>query len=240
MSMPSVVFVLDKELDKEMAWRFYRRRRHGGVDFWKKGAARHHEALTKLPRQKSKRRFIEQYVSALYGEHSHEFKKRVLAIEDMFRSRTTTFFRATESIFGGYPWPKGRYKVYGSIFDFGPRFLAEKSFQVFLYDRDEIVLWSIYHEMLHFIFYDYCLVRHPDIFQGRDTESGSFWKLAELFNAVILQTRPFATLFGTPAGVGYPEIAKYYAHARRIWRGNLDNWIENMDAVIKRDVAIQD
>ncbi len=142
------------------------------------------------------------YVDALYARHGVEFKMRAKEIAILYEKKASIFLRETEEIFKSYAWPRGKYIVYLSIFDFCPRFLEEKTFQIFMYDSDEGILFTIAHEMLHFIFYDYCLKRYPAVFRGCDTEEGSFWEVADLFNAVMQRTPSFIKLHGSHAQIG--------------------------------------
>lgn len=135
------------------------------------------------------------------------------------------FFDEVEKIFKDHPWPKGTYIAYLSLFDFCPRFLDDKTFSVFLYDNDENTLFTIFHEMLHFIFYDYCLKRHPKIFKKLDTERGPFWEIAEMFNAVVQQTPVFSKLHGPTGNIGYPGLKLGFEEAKKAWNGNIDDWI---------------
>lgn len=225
MAFPRLRFELNPKYDAEIAWLFYNHREHGGVDFWKKGALQYHEALTAISNEKRKKQFLSNYVASLYVEHHSEFEVKKREIVRLYKKNEDVFFDEAEKIFKGYPWPRGKYIAYLSIFDFAPRFLKDKTFQVFMYDSDNGILFTIFHEMLHFMFYDYCLKKYSATFRGRDTESGPFWEVAELFNAVVQQESTFKKIHGSTGGIGYPILERRFDSARKAWRGDVDDWI---------------
>lgn len=225
MKTPKLKFDFDPRRDFEIAWNFYNKPKHGGVDFWSKGALRHHDDLIDIEKAKNKEEFLSDYVSSLNTQHHNEFKRRKKEIIALYKNKELKFFYETNKIFKNHPWPKGKYIAYLSVFDFCPRFLDDKTFFVFMYDGDNGVLFTIFHEMLHFIFYDYCLTKYPQIFKGQNTESGPFWEIAELFNAVLQQTPSFSKLHGQIEEIGYPKLTPKLDDAKKAWDGDIDNWI---------------
>lgn len=225
MASSKLKFEFNVTYDTEIAWLFYRERNYGGVDFWGKGALRYHEALTALPSKGKKKEFLSHYVASLYADHRTEFEARKKEIALLYRKNKDTFLHEMKKIFKTHPWPRGKYIAYLSIFDFGPRFLKNKTLQVFMYDRDSGILFTIFHEMLHFMFYDYCIKKYPVIFRGRDTEQGPFWEIAELFNAVVQQGPIFKEIHGPIGKIGYPALASKFNDAKKAWKGDVDSWI---------------
>lgn len=92
-----------------------------------------------------------------------------------------------------------------------------------MYDDDKGILFTIFHEMLHFIFYDYCLTKYPRAFKNQDTEYGRFWEIAEMFNAAIQQTPTFKKLHGSVNEIGYPKLQSKFKEANKAWNGNVDD-----------------
>ncbi len=84
---------------------------------------------------------------------------------------------------------------------------------------------TVFHEMLHFIFYDYCLKNYPTVFKKQNTESGPFWEIAELFNAVIQQTPAFSKLHEPINEIGYPKLKSKFKEAKKVWNDDTDDWI---------------
>lgn len=223
--MPKLKFRFNSKLDIEIAWGFYNNPKYAGVDFWKKGALKYHDELKAIEEIPKKKNFLSNYIVSLYRQHKNEFERRKKEIEALYKKKEQKFFCETEKIFKNYPWPKGKYVAYLSIFDFCPRFLDDKTFFVFMYDNDKGILFTIFHEMLHFIFYDYCLTKYPRMFKNQDTEIGRFWELSELFNAAIQQTPSFKKLHGSINEIGYPELKTKFKEAKKAWNGNIDDWL---------------
>lgn len=225
MRTPKLKFRFDAKLDFEIAWDFYNNPKYAGIDFWKKGALRHHDELKFIEKRQMKKVFLSNYVESLYNQHKNEFEHRKKQIEALYKKKEQIFFYETEKILKNHLWPKGKYNAYLSIFDFCPRFIDDKTFFVFMYEDDNNILMTIFHEMLHFIFYDYCLKKYPRVFKKKNTESGSFWELAELFNAVIQQAPAFEKLHGPVGNIGYPTLRSKFGMAKKKWNGNIDDWI---------------
>jgi hypothetical protein len=225
MVAPTVKFKFNPESDADIAWLFYNQREHGGVDFWEKGAVRYHEVLANLSGKTRKKQFLSNYVASLYGEHYSEFKVREIEIAGLYKKNEDIFFAEVKKMFKEHSWPRGKYIAYLSIFDFGPRFLKDKTFQVFMYDSDSGILFTIFHEMLHFMFYDYCLKKYPAIFRDRDPERGPFWEIAELFNAVAQQGSVFKKIHGPIGKIGYPALESIFSSAQKAWTGDVDEWV---------------
>lgn len=180
-----------------------------------------------LDQQINKRKFLNNYIDQLYQDHPKEFEKRIGKIEKLYKTKEDLYFQTVAKIFKNHPWPKGRYIAYLSIFAFGPRFLADKTLQVFMYDNDQMILFTIFHEMLHFIFYDYALQKYPAKFKNLDTNQGMFWDLAEIFNAIIQDTSELIEIHGKINNLGYPDHKKYISVLKRLWQKeqNIDHWI---------------
>jgi hypothetical protein len=226
MNTPNIKFKFSPTRDCEIAWAFYQTPLHGGVNFWQRGALQYHDELDLLVKMKKPKEFLSNYVSDLYKKHQVEFEQRGKEISSLYESQADRFFVEVKKLFKNHPWPKGKYIAYLSIFDFCPRFLDDKTFFVFMYDNDNDILFTIFHEMLHFIFYDYCLKSYPWLGRKLDTERGKFWALAELFNAIIQGTPAFARLHGPRKGIGYPDLTLDFKTAKKAWGGNVDEWLE--------------
>ncbi|HCH59346.1 MAG TPA: hypothetical protein DEV73_01875 [Candidatus Zambryskibacteria bacterium] len=115
------------------------------------------------------------------------------------------FFSEVEKIFGKIKWPEGKYISYLSIFDINPRFLEDKTFQVFY----RHILGSNYviaHEMLHFIFFSYFENQEPELSKSLDEHT--IWLLSEWFNDIVLDLPEFEGI-GSGMMPGYPEVKDF-------------------------------
>lgn len=226
MKNPRLKFRLNQKLDTEMALDFYNNPVRAGYDFWQ-SAVELHDDLAVLKKYKNKKVFITKYLDKLYIEHSDEFEIRTKKIEKIYRKKEKQFFKTTNLIFKKHPWPKGKYICYPSVFSFGPRFLKDKTLQVFLYDTDNLILFTIFHEMTHFIFYDYAFKKYPETLRRLDPDKGVFWTLAEIFNSIMHTTQPFIRLHGKINKPYYPEHKKYLPTLKRHWQKDkdIDKWL---------------
>lgn len=214
-------FRLNKSLDKEMAFEFLAAR-CGGVDF-SQGVLNVHPKLQRLKEvgDEKKREVISNYFDAFYDRHEDYLEKRKVEFGKEWKEVENKFLIETEKIFRGHPFPRGKYIGFLSIIDCNPRFLKNKTFQVF-YLHPHGVRYVTAHELLHFIFYDYAIKKCPELFRELDTESGIFWDLAEVFNSIILHTPGFVKIHGIKEEVVYPEHLEYVSRLDRVWRKHQD------------------
>ncbi|HOL54058.1 MAG: hypothetical protein PHF40_01530 [Candidatus Pacebacteria bacterium] len=223
---PKVRFQLNKELDKKMALEFVSFHR-GGIDFAKNIIALHPllKILTKL-NQGQKRKVINDYFDIYYQQHREILQKCVTAFNYEWRRVEKAFLREAAKIFHHYPFPKGKYLGYLSIINCNPRFLSNKTFQIY-YRHPQGVVYVTMHELLHFIFYDYAIQQHPQIFKKLDPENGIFWDLSEIFNDVILSLPPFKKLHKQQKIICYPEHQQYFQKFQKLWQqtNDIDQWL---------------
>lgn len=230
-----IKFQLNKKLDKEMAMSFLYSKQ-GGIKFSRNVINIHPElrGILKLKSVLSKKTLINKHFDYFYKKHNGYLNKKILQFTKEWRVVEKNFFDETDKIFKNYPWPKGKYIGYLSIIDCNPRFLNNKTFQVF-YFNSLGVRYVTTHEMLHFIFYDYTSKKYQQIFKKLDPNSGVYWDLAELFNAVILHTPPFIKIHNVKKIINYPNHKKYLPAMIRLWKKykDVDEWIERALAIIK-------
>ena len=231
MNNPIINLKFDEELDHELAWDFYSKPEFGGNNFWQNGALKHHPKLATIEENQDPKRFLGEYITEYYRLHSIDIKKQSEKTTTYIKETQGDFFKIVDNIFTGHPWPKSEFVGLFSIFDFCPRFLDEGSFQVFIYDDRRMQLFTIYHEMLHFIFYDFALKTFPNVFKDLNTEEGKFWDMAETFNAVIQDTNDFITLHGKIFEMGYPDHKELISRGKILWKNNpnIKNWITEME-----------
>lgn len=230
MNYPIINFTFNKKLEQDMALEFFNNPNHGGNDFWQERAVKHHPMLKEANEVSNPKEFLNKYVLEYYEKHKEEIESLGEEIHKNFKDKENEYFQLVSKIFKGYPWPKNRYIGYFSIFDFCPRFLDSGEFQVFIYDSRENQLFTNFHEMLHFIFYDYIQKTFPETFGNIDTEIGVFWDLAEVFNTVIQDTEEFIKLHGKIDIIGYPNHDSILPKAKEVWNKekNVFNWTNQM------------
>ncbi len=230
MNHPIIKLQFDQKLDQDIAWNFYSNQKIGGCDFWKERALNNHPTLTNIESVEDKKKFLDNYISEYYISHKDEILSLSNKTFDYLKETQERYFLVVNKIFNNYPWPKQDLVGDFSIFDFCPRFLEDGEFQVFIYDDRNLQLFTIFHECLHFIFYDFAKNKFPETLGKMDTEEGEFWVLAEVFNAVIQNTQDFINLHGKIDNIGYPDHQELIKKGSLLWKENQDvySWITEM------------
>jgi len=227
MKHPEIMIKIDRKLDQDLAWEFYSLPEIGGCNFWEERALKHHKKLLEINSVNSKKDFLNKYVLDFYESHTTEINKAQKEIIQNLDGKKEEFLLIVDKIFKKHPWPKKIFTGYLSIFDFCPRFLDSGEFQVFMYDNKSLQLFTIFHEMLHFMFYDFIKKEFSKDFKNVDTEKGKLWDLAEVFNAVIQDTDDFVELHGKIKNIGYPNHKDLILRGKNLWESNPDikSWI---------------
>jgi len=230
MEHPIIKLQFDQKLDQDLAWDFYNSQKFGGCNFWKERALKHHPTLINIELSKDKRKYLNNYISEYYLSNKDEIESLSNKTTEYLKEDQEKYFLLVNKIFKNYPWPKKELVGDFSIFDFCPRFLEDNEFQVFIYDNRNIQLFTIFHECLHFIFYDFAQKKFPEIIGKMNTEEGKFWDIAEVFNAVIQSTDDFIDLHGKIENIGYPDHKDLIAKGALLWEKEHDvyAWINEM------------
>jgi hypothetical protein len=222
-------FKLNKELDKDMIRVFMqiRAEKGGGVDF-AEGIFHVHPDLRTLrdkPEDEQKS-IISEYVDNFYKENEKELNDSVLEMNQKWNEDENKFINQVETIFKNPEPGEGKYIGYLSIINCNPRFLQNKTFQVF-YKHNAGSNYVTAHEVLHFFFYDYSAKHFPEIFKDLNTNSGIYWDLAELFDVVVMSSPDFISPEYLNNTRPYPNHLKYFDAVKEIWDKNpdIDSWI---------------
>lgn len=230
MKYPTIKLRFDQKLDQDLAWSFYNNQNIGGCNFWEERALKHHPLLINIKSAEDKKKYLDNYISEYYISHKDEIESLSNKTIKCLKQEQEKYFLLIDKIFKNYPWPKEELIGNFSIFDFCPRFLEDGEFQVFIYDNCNLQLFTIFHECLHFIFYDFAQKKFQETLGKIDTEKGKFWDLAEVFNAVIQNTDDFINLHGKIDSIGYPDHKELIAKGTILWGKNHDiySWINEM------------
>lgn len=209
---------------------FFNNQEFGGTHFWKERALAHHTTLKKMDKAVNPKQFLDRYIVDFCKSHATELKHLGAKTVTSCQQVENDYFSLVDQIFKGYPWPREEFTGCFSIFDFCPRFLDWGGFQVNVYDKQEHQLYVIFHEMLHFIFYDYAQKNFPNTLGKMDTEEGAFWDIAEVFNVVIQSLDDFTLLQGRIDSMGYPNHKDLIIKGKNLWAKNNDvrQWISGM------------
>jgi len=227
---PQIKFFLNKDLDKWVGYHFLNRQK-GGHDFGK-SIIKIHPELTQaqgLPDQQ-KKQVVGQYVNFFYETHQNQLENIRKEFEKKWTLVAQPFFKAVDKVFA-HPWPNGLYIAYLSIFPCGPRFLENKTFQVFYLAKENASLRTA-HELLHFLFYDYFEKNFSEI---SPTEE-KVWILSEVLNFLILDSPKFCALFGASHSHPYPDHLSIIENLKPEWenRKDLNSFLKSGLEVIEK------
>ena len=157
--------------------------------------------------------FAERYIRDCYRGYSPIALRNMKRYETDWRKKEKQYFMMTDEIFGDFPWPKGKYIAYSTIWGMFPRFLADKTFQVPMqYPRKKYIPVVIAHETLHFRFYAYVEKYYP---RYRDPERNMLlWHISEIFNILVINSPAWFKFFGIK-NILYPEHRKIIMELRK-------------------------
>jgi predicted SprT family Zn-dependent metalloprotease len=168
---------------------------------------------------------VEKFVKSIYFKNQSLVEKNFLIYEKNWRRMEKDFYFLVDKLFCQYPWPKGKYIAYSTIWGLYPRFLENKTFQIpYKYKKKRYISVIIAHEMLHFIFYDYLYKKFPK-FQNHKYDF-YLWHLSEIFNVIIQNSPEWLKVFQQKTMI-YPEHKKYLPKFEKFWQEskNIDDWI---------------
>jgi len=232
-------FELNRELDKQMAFIFINKsNKVGGVDFSKSITSIHPE-LEKIIylNDNDKKIAIEEYFDKYYDNNIKDLENHRLNFRTDWEKIETGLAKQLNKLFKNPIKPDGKWIAYLSIMDCNPRFLDNKTFQIFYKHKNDGNSITI-HEILHFFFYDYAVKNFKDTFENLDKNTGIFWMLAELFNDVVQVLPEFVEIQGDNKIYGYPDHIKYQDYLRKLWSNeqNIDVWIPKALEYLKENI----
>jgi hypothetical protein len=163
---------------------------------------------------------IDAYFDEFYKIYNTELQEKTTLFQSQWDEVEEKFINEAESLFNGFKFPEGKYIGYISSFNCNPRFLDNKTFQIFYKSNSSVNIVS--HEIMHFIFYAYTSNKFPTLTQNLDINSGLWWDAAEVFNNVILSSEKFIRILKTKGDVGYPDHQKFILNAKDLYQQSLD------------------
>ena len=231
--MRRVSFKLNKDLDKDMINAFFGLKQ-GGLDF--SGCVLGpNSRLRKVleTKDKDRKKEINKYVDGVYKNKKEILGKRVKEFGQRWLKLEKPYFNLVKKIFKLKTLPNYKYTGCLSIINCGPRFIEQKSFQVF-YRRPKDSMYVTMHEILHFFFYDYVFKNHPR-FKKLDPNQGILWELAEIFNSVILAEPEFKKIHKQKREWSYPAHRKYLKDLKKLWQESedIDIWVKKSSEYLK-------
>lgn len=169
-----------------------------------------------------------QYIDDFYYKNTAILEQSRDDLIDALRDKEKEFFDALKSLFH-LNFDSYSYKGYISILNCNPRFVETKEFQVFYKRNIKAKLRVVFHEMLHFAFFDYCDANFSEQVSKLDKNSGKFWELSEIFNVIVLNTPPFMKITEGEEKLFYPQLSQKLEKAKALWdevQGDVHKFIQ--------------
>ena len=212
-----ITISFDKELDK-MVYEDFHDFSIAGVDFGDKIKHDHPEITEEN---------YKNYIDNFYKENILHINESKDEINKILLNKQELFFKAIDDLF------KKDFRglnVTGllSIFDCNPRYLEEKKFQIFYKRNNKNKLEVVFHELLHFIFFDYCDSVLREETRGLGKNRGTLWELSEIFNVIVLNLPQFREILQGEECLFYSDLKEKLKIANSLWldsRGDIKNFI---------------
>ena len=206
-----ITIKLNKKLDCE-TYHSFKSFKVAGVDFGEKIKNDHPDITSNN---------YQQYIDNFYSLNKDLLGKNCQEINAFLGPNQTIFFTELKKLFG-LDFSSNDYTGYLSIFNCNPRYVENKTFQIFykkdLLDKVEVA----FHESLHFALFAYC-----DQFLEKTKElnknSGPLWELSEIFNVIVLNLPQFQVILKRPEQLFYPNLKEKLEKMNNIWAQNKDD-----------------
>ena len=160
-----------------------------------------------------------KYIDDFYDVQKSEMLKRQEEIKLALIEKQERFFTELTKLFN-MNFDKDAYQGYLSIFNCNPRWPETKTFQIYWQKDLPHALEVIFHESLHFAFFEYLDKNFANQVKGLNKNSGVLWELSEIFNVIILNLPQFREIIGIEENLFYSELQEKLLEARSIWNSS--------------------
>lgn len=202
-------FKLNKKLDY-FTYETFRDLRYAGLDFGEE---------IRLSYPKLSISNYKKYIDEYYKNHKTEMLGIKNLLNKKMSRKTAKFFLAACELFGK-DYSKQGYAGYLSMFYCNPRFLADNSFQIYYKHNEKELMQTVFHEILHFIFFDYCKNNVPAT-KKLDCNSGPLWELSEIVDVLILNSNAFQQVSPEENELCYSDLGEKFNTIEKIWQEKL-------------------
>jgi hypothetical protein len=230
--MNKLRFYLNKKLDERMANEFLNV--HGGGINFGEGIVRIHPQLKSVISSKDitqRKKSIRLYFDNYYQIHRTAMLHKLKRVRDAWRKQEQEYIATTGNLFGGFQFPEGKYIAYASIINCNPRFLDSKTFQFFYKKSVADAIYTIAHELLHFIFFDF--VKKKLRKEIKHLSEDQLWDLSEVFNVVVLKSPRYHHIINQKFVTAYPDHQHYIKRFRKAYENS-----QNAEEFIRKGIAI--
>jgi len=202
---------LNKKLDYEVY-----------VDFWDFSIAGADFAeLIKKDHPNINQENYKKYIDDFYAAQKLEMLKKQEEIIEIIEKNQRLFFVELEKLFG-IDFSQNTYQGYLSVFNCNPRWIDTKTFQIYWQKDVSHTLEVVFHEILHFAFFEYLDKKFTEKIKGLDKNSGILWEMSEIFNVIILNLPQFRNIIGMEEKLFYPDLQEKLDGAKKVWDSNPD------------------
>jgi hypothetical protein len=230
--MNKLRFYLNKKLDERMVEEFLNIQ-GGGIDF-SEGIIKIHPKL-KLAKSLTdviqRKKIIHLYFDNYYRTHKTAILRKIKSVLKVWRKKENEYITITEDFFDGFQFPKGKYIAYASITNCNPRFLESKTFQFFYKKPLADAIYTIAHELLHFIFFDFIKKKLKK--ETKHLSEDQLWDLSEIFNVVVLKSPRYRRIVNQKFVIPYPYHRRYIRQFEKIYKNS-----RNAEEFIRHGISI--
>lgn len=223
---PQLKVGTNKEFDKVMCLKFINRKK-AGIDFGA-GIIKVHPELTEVGGKDIdiQKDIVSKYFDNFYENNQNQIEQTRNRFVDDWRRIEPIFFKLCDKYFNKMSWPEGRYIGFLSIISCNPRFLEDKTFQVYWKNKKGFLPVAV-HEMLHFLFYHSVTKYFPEA----DIKGEEIWKISEVFNILILKQPDFVEITNDPEPSAYPDLAELQQRLDPIWESakNIETFLREVN-----------
>jgi len=139
-----------------------------------------------------------EYIDDFYITNKNELEDVLKDTNICFSEIETPLYDELKKYFGK-DYSKENYICYPSIFNCNPRYIENKSFQVY-YKRSHIMRKEVIaHELTHFAFYDFCD-------ELKIEKDNNLWELSEIFNVIFLNFTSIQKAIDAEELLFYPDL----------------------------------
>ncbi|MDO8443416.1 MAG: hypothetical protein Q7S78_00195 [Candidatus Azambacteria bacterium] len=229
--MKNLRFYFNKKLDALMVEEFLKVS-GGGIDFGQNIFKIHPQLKSvKLLNFQQRKKTINAYFNNYYRTHKAVMRCRIKNIRDAWPKHEREFVAITEDFFGSFRFPRGKYIAYASILNCNPRFLDLKTFQFFYEKPLADAIYTIAHELLHFIFYDFIEKKLKK--EVKHLSEDQLWDLSEIFNVVVLGSPRYCRIINQKFVIPYPDHRRYISQFEKAYKNS-----KNAKEFIRRGITI--
>ncbi|MCF7820693.1 MAG: hypothetical protein K9M44_04475 [Candidatus Pacebacteria bacterium] len=227
---PKIKFKIDPKKDISTFFDFLKDEKYDEGRNFEWAILKHYPYFKKFNGEIDKK-IVQDFVFKYYFRNQEAIEKNIIIYENNWKKVEKEFFSLTSNLFSKTKWPKGKYIAYSTMWSMYPRFLEDKTFQIPAISRKKkVISFIIAHEMLHFIFYEYFLIKYK---KYKSHKYDFFlWHISEIFNVIIMNKPEWQKILKNK-DEGYPEHRKIIEKLSQK-EYSLDDLIENIIAEVNK------